>query len=245
MSRKEQTPVGRKDWSSYLQQVLAMNPVWQADEILSHRRTTFALPCNAPDNPAHRKADQEHSIGAGDRVTAAQYDQLRNRLVQVQRSFFQMTEQQLDQFFQEVPETKYPEFAATLQRLKATRSQRSVLEQLYEQPDLDKELIKTLGLTLVQPRSQAGYFRERYIQSLRNRSATKRAKKTAIEIRDKHPQLFEMQSDWLTTILNQKRHSGHGFGNPSQGELSLKNGGIILFLVIFAVVKILAILARN
>ena len=54
---------------------------------------------------------------------------------------------------------------------------------------------------------EAGYARERYIQSLKGRKAIRKAKSTAKYIQENHPALFELERDLLTTLQIRKRRN--------------------------------------
>ena len=187
---------------AYLREMFQMNPVWQSRQIVSFRRETLGLKSIAPDQPA---SHEDHA-----RIERGR-ERAKKLLKHLQDNFFQMELERLQEELQSINTDLFPELSPIVERLRVATRHRDELISLHEDASLDKELLRAFGGAIILPPAEAGFVREQYLQSLKSGSQIRKARRTANYFKQRLPDLFGLERDWLTTVSDFSRKGGGWF----------------------------------
>lgn len=204
--------------------MLEINPVWQSGSALQLRRSTLGMPNH----------DRRQTGGQSDSVDdmVAKYQnraKTRETVSHLQKQFFHLSDEELSSSLASLNADEVPELAPTIRRLQTAANERNSFVEMLADKKFDRELVIALGKSVVLPRSDAGYVREKFIQNLTTKSSRKRARQTCLQMEKAYPNLFALERDWLTTLQNSKTS-----GPMSSGGASLLSFRVLFFGTLIA-----------
>ncbi|MCC9640853.1 hypothetical protein LOC71_01100 [Rhodopirellula sp. JC740] len=218
--------------AEYLKTMLEINPVWQSASALQLRRQKLGL----PNHESQSSGEESFEEAMANHETRKQ---ARESVATLQKQFFHLSDDELSQRLSELNPKSTPELSATIHRLKTAASERNSFVDLLADDSFDRELVVSLGKAIVLPSSEAGYVRERYLQSLTTKSVRKKAASTSKRIAAQYPALFELERDWLLTLQNPKT------SGPASARYTDWGSFRLWFIVIIVVLQIIRIIARG
>ena len=111
---------------------------------------------------------------------------------------------------------------------------------------MDNGLFHAFKTAIVLPPAEAGYQREKFIQTIANRKQLKSVKKAVKYIREDHELLYELERDWFETILALKRPSATTQAvRESTSSFELPDFGWGTYIVIAILIRILIRVMMN
>ena len=84
---------------------------------------------------------------------------------------------------------------------------------------MDKGLFRAFKSVVVVPAGEAGYAKEKFLQSIRDRKRLKQLKRAVRQLQQEYPELFALERDWFETMLSMKKPVGQA-SRPIRGEPS-------------------------
>ena len=191
----------------YLTRQLSRNPIHESAEIVTLRAKAFKLKARAP---AAAQAD----VPAGQRQQAkAQLENIRNQC------FAAPTEQLLGQLNQ-LPLAEYPELAALGKRLRVILDSRGKLPALSSDKRFDGDFFSCLKKVLVSPSRDVSVLREQVLSSFRHRKNRRRGQAMIRLIKEELPELYELEADWLGSLLKYRAAKFGSATTATAGENS-------------------------
>ncbi len=223
----------------YLRDLLLLNPLYSAPDILDRRRKTFNLAAaNAVD--AALEIAQTSDI-------ATKREQIKQRLRRLQQEFWSIPHDQLSAQLNAVNVRAFPEFQPLLTRLKVAASCRKEIQQLLVRKDTDNHLVTAFRSAMTLPPDAAAAARERFLQSVETVERFQKVRQTVKIIQAEYPLLFKLENDWFNYILSLKKpKSGLGSGGSRSGfsfeflegnEWLVWIGCFMLIRIIWAIVR--------
>jgi hypothetical protein len=222
--------------TTYIREMLELNPMWQAPQIIRRRHELwrgYEAPVLAPNAslPVDTTADQR----------------LRNRarqcLESLQTNFYQLPETKLWQFIGALESDRLPEYAATAARLRAVANVRGELIDTLRETT-DAKFAYSLQRALVSPPAESGTLREQYIESLISERRIAKAIEMVRRYVSVHPQIYELERDWFDTLLdpaNQREWKArYSYGARTREFVGRGSGGVwgsMGFLVVLAIIR--------
>lgn len=218
------------DSQRYLGQIFSLNPLEQAAEILSLRRSFLRIP-----RPADRLTPEAEGL-TDPAALSEQRERTRQQLKKIQSEFWQLSHESLASLLDGVSQTTLPEFRPLIHRLKIVASCRSEFQKLLVRKDTDTHLVSAFRAAVTLSPDKATGARERLIYGINSTERLKKAKSTVRLIQTEYPILFKLEQDWFNTILKSKLKKGEVITTPfASREFSFDFGGYgWVFAVIFA-----------
>jgi hypothetical protein len=178
----------------YLRDMFAMNPVWESQQVLIHRRKTLQLPAivGACSEPADYEEQQRLR------------EQGRERLKAIQSHYFQMPSDKLQDGLRSLSADRHPELAATVSRLTIAANHRESINAMLDDPKYDRDLAIAFGRSLTLAPADAGFAKEQYLRTLSKNRNFSKVLSSIQRIEEINPALFELERDWFAAIRNSK-----------------------------------------
>ena len=180
--------------TTYLREMLELNPMWQAPQIMRRRHELwrgYDAPALVPNTAAPKDTNAEQ--------------RLRNRAQQcldaLQSNFYQLPDEKLRQYIGALESDRLPEYNATAVRLRAVANVRGELLEALRETN-DEKFAYSLQQTLVSPPIESGTLREQYIESLISERRVAKGCATVRRYVSAHPQIYELERDWFDTLLD-------------------------------------------
>ena len=167
--------------------------------------------------------------------------QVKTAIEKVQNEFWSLPIDQLKRKLEAIPVNKLPELRPIVSRLRTAASCRAQFPLLAQDGDMDMNLFRAFKSSVVLPPAEAGYHRERFLQSITDKKQLKSVKRSVASIRSNHPVLYEMEKDWFETIQNLKKpkvrsvSSGGGEYYESDGGFEFGWGTWICVIILIRV----------
>ena len=182
--------------TTYLQEVLALDPRTDAEAILRRRRE-FLQP---PEVVLAELTEEDSADG-----------DLRTRLLQrlgaVRQAFWRLDADELAERLSSLQRAAHAEIATAADRLRQVAAQREAILRLSTDPVLHPAFVKALREILIAPAAEANRLREREHRHMRPeqnehyRSAWSAVQGTARVIRSRYPHVFALEEAWLTELI--------------------------------------------
>ena len=178
----------------YLGEMFRMNPVWESQIILEHRRNSLQLATIGTDND-YLDYDRQQRLR----------QQGRQQLKKIQDHFFQMPPDKLGADLDSLSSSKHPELASTVLRLSTAAPHRESINAMLDDPRLDRDLVIAFGRALTLAPADAGFAKEQYLQLISRGRNHAKASETIRQIEQRDPALIDLEREWFTTIRNHRR----------------------------------------
>lgn len=192
-TKAEQQAARRKQ---YLMQFFAMHPMWQAQQMLELRNRALGL------ESAVQKKNASSSRSFAE--MAQLRDRVREQIASVQQEFWSMPLDQLKRRLQGIPIKELPEFRPAVVRLRTTAAARGHFPSLAQSKSMDMKLFRAFKTAVVLPPAEAGFQREKFIQSIKDKKRLKKVRRAVEFIREENELLYNLEKDWFETILTMK-----------------------------------------
>ncbi len=222
--------------TTYIREMLELNPMWQAPQIIRRRHELwrgYEAPTLAPNAslPVDTNADQRLRHRA------------RQCLESLQKNFYQLPEAKLWQSIGALESDRLPEYAATAARLRVVANLRGELVETMRETG-DAKFAYSLQRALIAPPAESGTLREQYIESLISEQRVAMAVETVRQYASVHPQIYELERDWFDTLLdpaNQREWKArYSYGTRAREFVGSGSGGIwgsMGFLVVLVIIR--------
>ena len=228
------TSDGDRRRTKYLRHAFAMNPMWQAKEVLQLRRKALGLSRAAGDDRTEDEAERR-----------AKSQAIRQHIRQLQNHFWTMPLDQLQRSLREIDVQKMPELTPVVRRLRTAAACRGEFPKLAAAKGMDLPLFNAFRKIVVLPPSEAGYIREQFIQSLGDRNRVKDVRRAIRIIDSDYSILYGLERDWFATLqgLKRPRAAGEAGAQSGGGGFELPEiswvGWIVIFIAIRAVLRLI------
>ena len=178
----------------YLKAMFGLNPMWQAPQVLALRRRALGI------QPAVKQTTSKSTV-----ELARIRENVKQRVRKIQNEFWSLPLDRLQSQIKAVHNQRVPEFVPTINRLKQTAACRGEFPTIAQAKVMDMGLFRAFKTAVVLPPAEAGYERERFLQSIRDGKRLKKVKKATKFIRTNYPMLYALEKDWFETILAMKK----------------------------------------
>ncbi len=174
--------------------MFAMNPMWDSQRIMLHRRKTLRLPkvAGAVGSPDDDDREQRRR------------DEGREQLREMQARYFQMPKEELDAGLKLLAADRHPELAATVSRLNVASNHRDSINAMLDDSRFDRDLAIAFGRSLTLTPADAGFAKEQYLQSLTRSGGYSSAIRSVRRIEEIDPALIGLERDWFIAIRNRR-----------------------------------------
>jgi len=222
---------------SYVREMLELNPMWQAQDILRRRREIFG----APPATIGSGATGSTSAVAESRKAARLQQRARRSLDLLRERFYELPRDQLVAHVKAIDHPELPQYATMARRFKAVAKHRLLLLKI-QQDNPDVKFTYSLLQGLIAPAAEAAALREQYMEAIQAENRVKSARQAAREFARDYPQIVQLQPDWFDLLTQSKRK----FSSGNAGGLSAGPGGFtranakylwVVFIVLLAVAK--------
>ncbi len=183
MAAKPRTDVER---TQYLVRALQINPLQNADGLLSLRRRYHGV---VDDRVRSDSADLRGQREAVSRLL----DQLRE-------NFWTMKPDELTQALAKIPAEPFPDLNLAVNRLQTLAEVRPTLAQLSQNKHFDGDLFSSLKRVLVLPPREAEGVREKTLKSLDSRSRLKKARRMITLLKRDAPEVYALEQAWFERL---------------------------------------------
>lgn len=226
--------------TQYLRDMLALNPLRQAEEIIQQRTRTWLVPAAAGDsNPAERSVgDLEEARRKG----AAQ-------IAEIRQNFWQTELNTLHRQLKGLKVEQFPDLRHAASRLWIVAKHRDVFPRLAADPDFDGPFFRSFREVLVCSPREATELRERVRATLQTTVRVKRVRRMLRLLRESVPEVWTLEETWLESLC---RAPGRRGGPSSSGDrswfglnISLNGWGWVVWVVLFLGLRLLMLLARS
>ena len=180
---------------AYLQRTLSMNPIWEADHILSLRRKAFRIPM----------AVAERKVATNSSDDQSRREAMRRAVDKIQHEFWTLPLEELQRRIGAIDVKDAPDLSGVLQRLRTTAICRAEFPKLASSPGMHLPLFHAFKTAVVLPPNEAGYVREQFLRSIDDRKELKRIKKSIAVIQRDYSVLFALEKDWFKMIRDLKK----------------------------------------
>ncbi len=204
----------------YAWRALQLNPATQADQIVRQRLIGLGMTAETDVT-----GSQEQRI------------EIRQQLDQVREKFWVFHPEQILELLNDLPVAPYPELKVSVKRMQRLCTVKPLVEKLSRRKEKDINFINTFKRIFLLPPREAGKVKERYLRNLANNPAIARVQDTVRVIREKYPQLYEVESDWFSQMLLIQSRQPEPSRAASASGVSFDLEGMELpFFLIFVVV---------
>lgn len=183
----------------YLTQVLRMNPVFQADEILKLRNDFLGI-----------VSKEQRSLS--DRARKQQLrQQATNAIKSVRAKMWKLAPEQLSDMAQSIDVRQLPDMRGAVERLKTVIDYRPQFEALTQHRLHHINLNNTLRRVVMLPPKEAGSLKESYLRKIVEQSDLKSMQKMVAMMETEFPAIYALESDWLGEISRLSRRKKRSF----------------------------------
>lgn len=200
----------------YLQTTLRMNPMFESGKILTLRRTLLQ----------RERLDHEDAIANDDRRN--QRDALRAHIRIIQRDFWKLPIDELDQLIGALETKNFPELGPIANRLRTVAKCRVDFPKLGQTPGMDMGLFNAFKSIVVLPPGDAVRVKSQFARSIPDKKHLKEIQKGVQVVQREFPHLMDLERDWFTTLANMTRVSATAQSNAT-GLESVKNAFSSIF----------------
>jgi hypothetical protein len=213
----------------HLKQVLALNPLFEAETILERRHRFLGITVR---RAVARVADSEQS--------SEQRELARRMIDDVRNKFWGMPLETLRAHLDAVDFRPFPELKAAADRLRMVATFRPDFPRLAQHPKTHLSLFGFFKNAVVLPPREAGAYKERCLQNLAASDALKVCQNMVRMMRKEFPDLYQLESDWLSQIGKLKRAKGGDVYVPSSGEsFGFSVPGWLIWVIVVLVLRII------
>ncbi|MFT5525752.1 MAG: hypothetical protein ACI9G1_000812 [Pirellulaceae bacterium] len=181
----------------YARDMLAFNPAHDSERILRRRAQFFGTP----------PVNMNHEMDSFQRRQLAEQE-----LEQIRIHFWQTSPAEMLNRLDDLIVDELPDIRAAADRLKQVTRLRTQIDQLAKHAKSRPMMLSALKRIVVLPPRHAGPFRKQILRSLTSSDNLADYKKMARTIRDEFPELYALESDWLTNVERQRRRGQISFG---------------------------------
>ncbi|MEZ6069417.1 MAG: hypothetical protein R3C10_03890 [Pirellulales bacterium] len=87
--------------------------------------------------------------------------------------------------------------------------------QMVQERRADLPLVRAFKSAVVAATGEAGFAKERFLQSIHQRSRLRNVQRAVRTIRDKYPTLYALERDWFETLLRMKKPAAASVGDET------------------------------
>jgi hypothetical protein len=223
------TPEARR--LKYVARALAMNPLERADEIVQLRNRCLGIR-----QPAVEAAAASSDVDEKRENARMVIDHARKR-------FWNMDLRKLKRDLNSLQLDEFPDLQHAAFRLQVTADYRHLLPRLAEHRDFDPDLFAALKKVFVCPPRDAGDVKERTLQSLGDPQRRRRSQRMARLLGREFPELYDLEEDWLDSIIHYKPRraasSAASSGGGGDSGFLFGGSGWAMWIVVVLVLKLL------
>lgn len=199
----------------YVLRALKKNPLEQSDSIIRDRSRLLGLSPTA-------KADKTRSPVVDPRE---QRKLLLNRLDAIRGDFWTRALPDLREAIRQIDASGFPDIQPVVSRLAIVAAHRDKIPRLITHKEFDAEFFKVFREVLTSSPRDSAVAKERMIAQFGIKSVRKRGTKMIRLIQEHAPELYELESRWLGSLVKQKNKpliveannvqtTSEGFGIP-------------------------------
>ena len=215
--------------TAYLKRAFALNPVWQASDVMELRsRALKRKRLNKAKDVARDKNSQSREAA-------------RNQITRMQKQFWKLPMDDLRRQLEAMSAQSLPEFTPVINRLKTTAMARGEFPRLAQETWMDNDLFNAFKAAVVLPPTEASMHRERFTSRIRNKQHLKAVKTSVKQLQLKYPILYTLERDWFQTLMKQRMQSSRG-GEGGGFSLPEMEWPIVIGVVIIVRILVRAIM---
>lgn len=221
--------------TEYLAQALTMNPLEESDAILALRAEHLGLQPKAA------------SLGEQSWQREQRREQLAKRINQLRYHFWSLPIQQLRAELDHADVSGLPELQPAVDRLRIVSFCRADFPRLAQHPKTQLDLFNLLKHVAVLPPRTASTVKENFLRSVKTAGQLNDCRRMIRMMKREFPQLYQLESDWLTQLDHRKSVRGLSPNQQQVGGGSSFDFGVpgwVIVVVILFILRFLAALVR-
>ncbi len=236
-NRKPKASRDPKEAGAYLKRVLKMNPLADAERMISLRQQFVGQ---------GDKAVVSNSSFADPHQREQLREQVQNHLDEIRGAFWKAPAASLQKKLRSLPVDDFPDLKAAAGRLNSVLGVRESIDALRGDEDFHVNLFNMIRRLMTLGPAKAGELKGTYLFDLARSDHLKDARLMAKSIRQCHPQVYQLESAWFDQIIKTRRRklansTAGGFGEDIDGG----NYGCLFMIAAYVVIKILISIARS
>lgn len=222
---------------AYLKRVLAMDPLADADKMVLLRQRFIG---HGTESISAERAfvDPEKR----ERVRA----KVLQKLDKIRRAFWNASIARLQDELRALPVKDFPDLNAATRRLNSVLDVRGSIDALRQDENFHVNLFNMIRRLMTLGPVQAGELKGTYLFELARADHLRDAQAMALAIRNRHPQVYQLESAWFDQIVKTKRRKKPTAGGSAATEdVDGRNYGCLFMIIAYVVIKVLMALART
>ena len=218
----------------YLTQVLAMNPVYQSDEILKLRNQFLGVISKEQQAFTDRVQKQELRQKATD------------GLKRVRAQMWKQSPENLSVMIQAIDVSQLPDMRGAVERLKTVVRHHADFQALSQHPLQHINMTNTLKRAVMLPPKEAGSLKESYLRKIVEQPDLKQIQKMVAMMETQFPAVYALESDWLGEISRLSRRKKRIISSGDSAE-SYQTGipGWIIWIGFVILIRIILVAVRQ
>ncbi len=220
------TTMPSRDPAEYLASVLPLNPIFQADEILA-ARDRFLGRAVVVDSAVQRFE------------LADQREELQARVAAIREHFWELEPKELREALESLDIGKFPDLMLAVERLQAAFRVRREFPEIEQHDQCYSGLLDKLREVIVAAPREAGRGKQAFfLRVSTNKRIHRHCTATIKMLRNNFPDVFDLESEWLTQIEQTKPIEGQTVSEKeADRRQGVSNGwGWTIALVLLGVV---------
>lgn len=165
-----------------------MNPIFESGECLALRRSLLRK----------EQFNGVDTIDADNRDR--QRDALRDQIQLIQREFWKLPLDRLEEMIQALDAANFPELRPIVNRLRTVAESRVEFPKLGQFQGMDMGLFNAFKAIVVLPPGDAVRARSQFVRSIQDKKRLKSVQNGVFLIQKEFPQLMELEKDWFTSL---------------------------------------------
>ncbi len=191
--------------SAYVREMLDLNPIFQASQIMRRRRELWGVVAADATLLGHATAAAIESPQNPD-ADAKLRERAKQCLDVLQSKFYQLPAEKLNQYLGFLESKRLPEYAAIAARLRAAANCRETLIAAATETN-DPKFAYSLQHSVVRPPAESGALKEQFIESIIDERRVVPAIKMVRKYVAAHPDVYALQRDWFKILLDPENHT--------------------------------------
>ncbi|QDU58032.1 hypothetical protein [Aeoliella mucimassa] len=220
---------------NYLQHQLSRNPVSQGGDIIALRAKAFKLNKTRPGSDASSSAP----------TNVSDRQRVKRKLERIRSACFTGDVADLQNQINHLSLEDHPDLAALGKRLQIVLNSRGKLPALLGDKRFDGDFFSCLKKVLVEPSRDVAVLREQVLSSFRHRTNRKRGQAMICLIKEELPALYELEHDWLESLLRFNGRSAKAAVATSSNTVGSSSGSSSSGWPIWMLIFLIGPLARG
>ncbi|MDB4802492.1 hypothetical protein OAH05_01050 [bacterium] len=221
---------------AYLQRVLKMNPLSDAEHVMALRNRYHRVP----------KESQTDSVQSKN-VSYEQREEVAGVISRIRNSFWKTELDVIQQRLQGLPLKDFPDLKNAATRLLILAENRTLFAQLAANDKFNRGFLNSLKEILVISQKEAAEIKDGVLQKLSVAARAKHVRRSIKILEKEAPDIYDLEYEWFEILKAVKPYQAAKASQVqySQSESSDGGWGWTIWIVVIIVLKILGAMARG